>query len=76
MTIADIGQQVERIYPSSAQVQVAGEEVSSTLSGNFHSLGYCPQHNPLWKYITLKEHLVCYANIKGVPKQNIDSFVL
>lgn len=38
-------------------------------------LGYCPQHDALWKNITVREHLECYAAIRGVPKQDIPGYI-
>ncbi|XP_041352800.1 cholesterol transporter ABCA5-like [Gigantopelta aegis] len=57
------------------KVIVAGHNVHSSMSEAFQALGYCPQHDALWDSITLKEHLECYAAIKGVPKEDIESVV-
>lgn len=37
-------------------------------------LNYCPQNNPLWEDITLKEHLQLFAAIRGVPSSEITTF--
>lgn len=37
----------------------------------FKYLGYCPQHDVLWKNITVKEHIELYAAIRGVPPDKI-----
>ncbi|CAI9593709.1 unnamed protein product, partial [Staurois parvus] len=34
------------------------------------TLGYCPQHNPLWPNLTVKEHLEIYAAVKGMNKED------
>lgn len=31
-------------------------------------LGYCPQENVLWPFLTLKEHLELYAAVKGLKR--------
>lgn len=33
-------------------------------------LGYCPQENPLWPSLTVKEHLELYAAVKGLDKED------
>ena len=37
-------------------------------------LSYCPQDNPLWRDITLLEHLQLFCAIRGVPNHKIASF--
>lgn len=53
------------------RVLIGGESVSSNMSDAFKLLGYCPQHDALWKNITVREHLECYAAIRGVPYNHI-----
>lgn len=38
-------------------------------------MGYCPQHDAQWKNITVREHLECYAAIRGVPPEEIPRVV-
>jgi ATP-binding cassette subfamily A (ABC1) protein 5 len=38
-------------------------------------MGYCPQHDAQWKNITVREHLECYAAIRGVPASDIDRYI-
>ncbi|XP_041364325.1 cholesterol transporter ABCA5-like [Gigantopelta aegis] len=57
------------------KIIVAGNSVHSGTAKALGALGYCPQHDALWGTITLKEHLVCYAAIKGIPRGEIDSLV-
>lgn len=41
---------------------------------NVHSIiGVCPQQNVLFDTLTVKEHLYLFAELKGVPKNEIDS---
>jgi ATP-binding cassette subfamily A (ABC1) protein 5 len=37
-------------------------------------MGYCPQHDAQWKNITVREHLECYAAIRGVPPSDINRY--
>jgi len=56
----------------SIKVMVGGYDIRSNMSEAFQTMGYCPQHDALWENITLKEHLICYAKIRGIPKDKID----
>eukprot|EP00808_Paulinella_micropora_P015761 g60953.t1 len=38
-------------------------------------LGVCPQHDILYPQLSVKEHLVMYAHLKGVELQNVDKDV-
>ncbi|KAM5135852.1 ABC-type organic anion transporter ABCA8-like [Mantella aurantiaca] len=57
--------------PTAGQVVLgnAGDPHRTDESG---SLGYCPQHNPLWPNLTVKQHLEIYAAIKGMKKEDAD----
>jgi ABC-type multidrug transport system ATPase subunit len=55
------------------QVMLGGETVGDTSS--FQLLGYCPQHDALWKNVTLREHIECYAAIRGVSKADTPRYV-
>ncbi|XP_017782555.1 PREDICTED: ATP-binding cassette sub-family A member 5-like [Nicrophorus vespilloides] len=57
------------------RVQIGGQSITSNKSDAFRLLGYCPQHDALWKNITVKEHLECYAAIRGVPHSQISGIV-
>lgn len=35
------------------------------------NLGVCPQHNVLFDYLSVREHLELYANFKGVNEHTI-----
>ncbi|CAG2069388.1 unnamed protein product [Timema podura] len=37
------------------------------------SLGLCPQHNLLFKDLTVKEHLMFFSRLKGLTKQEANS---
>uniref|UniRef100_H2YP12 ABC transporter domain-containing protein n=1 Tax=Ciona savignyi TaxID=51511 RepID=H2YP12_CIOSA len=50
--------------PTKGQVNI-----QSNLSQVFQEMGYCPQDNPLWEEITLREHLEIYATAQGLSKQ-------
>lgn len=35
-------------------------------------LGVCPQHNVLFLFLTVKEHLELYAGFKGIARKDIE----
>lgn len=49
------------------KVQISGANINSNMNEAFRKMGYCPQHDAQWKNITVREHLECYAAIRGVP---------
>lgn len=57
--------------PTRGRVQIGGHSVTSSMAKCFQILGYCPQHDALWKNITVREHLECYAAIRGVSSSDI-----
>ncbi|ORX75937.1 P-loop containing nucleoside triphosphate hydrolase protein [Anaeromyces robustus] len=38
------------------------------------SLGYCPQHNSLWKLLTVKETIQFYLKIAGYPHKDVPRY--
>ncbi|XP_006608402.1 ABC transporter A family member 1-like isoform X1 [Apis dorsata] len=57
------------------RVQIGGHNINSSITEAFKQMGYCPQHDAQWKNITVREHLECYAAIRGVPWGDIDRIV-
>lgn len=54
------------IAPTKGQIKIGGTNITSSQSDVFKMLGYCPQHDALWKNVTVREHLEVYAAIRGV----------
>ncbi|KAJ1129411.1 hypothetical protein NDU88_007781 [Pleurodeles waltl] len=50
------------------QTAVTSQRERDTESTGF--LGYCPQENALWPGLTVEQHLVVYAAIKGMRKED------
>ncbi|XP_040186089.1 ABC-type organic anion transporter ABCA8-like [Rana temporaria] len=55
--------------PTAGQV-VLGNEGDPHRTEDSAALGFCPQHNPLWPNLTVKEHLEIYAAVKGMNKED------
>lgn len=61
--------------PTRGKVQIGGHNVTSNMAKAFQLMGYCPQHDAQWKNVTVREHLECYAAIRGVPSGDINRVV-
>lgn len=55
---------------------LSGQNVCDSQASAFQVLGYCPQHDALWKNVTIREHIECYAAIRGVSKADTPKYVV
>ena len=62
------------IDKSSGTVLMDNAEIGTFRSTTFPPVVYCPQNNPLWPEITLREHLNYFCAIQGIPSNQIDAF--
>jgi len=53
--------------PSSGEATVCGHSISSAIDAVHGVTGVCPQHSLLWEDMTVEEHLLFFARLKGVP---------
>ncbi|KAG8129254.1 hypothetical protein E2320_016254 [Naja naja] len=53
------------VDPTAGQVQIKGATTEENVA-----LGYCPQENPLWSNLTMKEHLEIFAAVTGIRKDD------
>ncbi|XP_012781470.2 retinal-specific phospholipid-transporting ATPase ABCA4 [Ochotona princeps] len=51
--------------PTSGTVLVGGKDIETSLNAIRQSLGMCPQHNILFHHLTVAEHILFYAQLKG-----------
>ena len=56
--------------PTNGFVLIKGKALNSAYLHK--QIGYCPQHDTLFKKITLKEHLRFFASIRGLKSREID----
>ena len=54
------------LEPSGGQAELNGIDIFKDLDYLRHNLGVCPQHNVLFDYLTVSEHLELYATFKGI----------
>ncbi|OZJ06092.1 hypothetical protein BZG36_01131 [Bifiguratus adelaidae] len=53
--------------PTSGEAILAGYDTRTQMSDVYRSIGVCPQHDILWDDLTVGEHLLFYARLKGIP---------
>nr|XP_036853988.1 retinal-specific phospholipid-transporting ATPase ABCA4 isoform X3 [Manis javanica] len=51
--------------PTSGTVLIGGKDIETSLNAVRQSLGMCPQHNILFHHLTVAEHILFYAQLKG-----------
>ncbi|ESQ52886.1 hypothetical protein EUTSA_v10016127mg [Eutrema salsugineum] len=61
--------------PTSGTAFVFGKDIVTSPKAIRQHIGYCPQFDALFDYLTVKEHLELYARIKGVVDHRIDNVV-
>ena len=66
-----------QLHPSDGQVLIHGLDVRANFNKMSSIIGYCPQTDALFDYLTVKEHLEMYATMKGVecPGQAVRSCI-
>ncbi|CAN8286970.1 unnamed protein product [Cochlearia groenlandica] len=62
--------------PTSGTAFVFGRDIVASPKAIRQHIGYCPQFDALFDYLTVKEHLEFYARIKGVVDHRIDNVVM
>ena len=63
------------LSPSEGTATVYGHDIRNQLNEIRKNLGVCPQHDVLWPELTVKEHLLLFAGIKGVPAEEVESAI-
>ncbi|CAJ1347857.1 unnamed protein product, partial [Effrenium voratum] len=61
------------VEPSSGDAVVAGHRLSDGLQEIRQVIGVCPQHDILWLELTVWEHLTIFAQLRGVPPEEVTS---
>ena len=62
--------------PTRGHATICGFDLETALHSIYKVMGICPQFDILWPDLTIEEHLLFYARLKGVPKQDEKSEVL
>jgi ATP-binding cassette subfamily A (ABC1) protein 3 len=63
------------INVTNGDAQIFGYSLKNDLINIQEIIGVCPQQNVLFPDMTVKEHLVFFARLKGISRSNVDSVV-
>ncbi|XP_046687655.1 phospholipid-transporting ATPase ABCA3-like, partial [Homalodisca vitripennis] len=59
--------------PTKGSVIVDGKSIFNDMDKFRLNLGLCPQHNLLFSYLTVIEHLIFFGMLKGLPKDRAEA---
>jgi len=60
---------------TSGDAVIFGNSISDDLDKIRDITGVCPQHDILWNELTAREHLKIFAEMKGIPNQDIKNMI-
>jgi len=60
---------------SGGSVQLLDQEVNKNMPEVYENVGICPQFNALWDFLTVKEHLMLFGNLKGLRGNKLDQVI-
>ncbi|GBB91646.1 hypothetical protein RclHR1_01900011 [Rhizophagus clarus] len=55
---------------TSGSAKINNYDIDTQMDDVYKSIGICPQHNILWDDLTVLEHCLFYARVKGIPAKN------
>ena len=58
--------------PTSGTASVFGADLQEDLQGIRRNLAFCPQHDILWDDLTVEEHLLFVAGVRGLPSDGVE----
>lgn len=66
--------------PTKGNIRICGYDIKENLTECQRQLGYCPQFNPLFAKLTVRDHLWFYGNLKldqtsGVTDEEINEVI-
>ena len=64
------------IPPTSGDAMICGHSVTHSMQAIRSMLGVCPQHDILFPELTVMQHLVMFAEFKGVPSNQVEAAAL
>lgn len=65
------------LQPTEGRISIYGYEIPRDLDHIRHrvGLGVCPQHDVLFPYLTVRDHLLMFGGLKGIPAADLPSAV-
>ncbi|XP_077309012.1 retinal-specific phospholipid-transporting ATPase ABCA4 isoform X1 [Lithobates pipiens] len=58
--------------PTSGTVWIRGRDIQTHMDSIRQSLGMCPQHNIIFRHLTVEEHILFYAQLKGRSRRQAE----
>ena len=65
----------QELSPSNGAIYINGKDTSNNFDEIKSLMGYCPQYEAIFEYMTVYENLEFYARIKGVKLELLDQLV-
>ena len=65
----------QEITPSNGEIFLNGVKTNNNFDIIKNKLGYCPQYNPIFEYMTVYENLEFYAKLTGIKKDFITQII-
>ena len=63
------------IFPTSGKIYINGSDILSNFNEVRNLIGYCPQDNPIFEYLTVYQNLEFYGIIKGAKLDKIKDII-
>jgi len=60
---------------TSGDIFIDGMELTSNFQKVRNLIGYCPQFDAIFEYMTVYENLEFYAKVKGIPSDRVDQMI-
>lgn len=64
------------ISSTSGEMYLEGHNITKEVSKVQRYLGFCPQHNILFDQLTVREHIIFFALMKGFPLRDVEKEVI
>jgi ATP-binding cassette, subfamily A (ABC1), member 3 len=61
--------------PTAGEIYINGMEIGSNFNKVRNLIGYCPQFDAIFDYMSVYENLEFYAKVKGIPLEKVDGIV-
>lgn len=63
------------IFPTKGQIYIAGQESIKNFEDIRRLIGYCPQFDAIFEYMTVTENLYYYSLLKGIPSSRRNGMI-
>lgn len=57
------------VEPTAGTIHIASLDIRKDFNKIKKLIGYCPQTNPIFEYMTVEENIEYFARIKGIPRE-------